>query len=126
MQRIRILLVLILMVAGFVIVALPDRGSRLFSISVNHGSSLQDFIGLLLFLVPYIYMVSMSWKKTEKFRKYQNSSVFFIWTILIRNIIWHLTQSIVCILRTIGLSSHCEENRCKTYFERVLGKASGF
>jgi len=75
MQKIRNLLLFIILVTGFVIVALPDSGPRLFSISTNHGPSLQDVIGLLLIQVSYIFIVAMAWKKREKLRIYQNSSI---------------------------------------------------
>ena len=78
MIRIRILVIFVLMVLGFVIVALPDTGPRLFSISSNHGPSLQDAVGLFLILLPYSCLVAMSWRRREKVRIYQNSSIFKI------------------------------------------------
>jgi uncharacterized membrane protein YidH (DUF202 family) len=74
MNKVRVLLFLILI--GFVIVALPDSDIRLFSISKEHGPSLQDAIGLILILFSYIWLVIEAWKQKEKVLKYQDSTVF--------------------------------------------------
>ena len=44
----RIILMLTLIAAGILIVALPDSGKRIFSISRDHGPTLQDAMGLVL------------------------------------------------------------------------------
>ena len=74
MNKVRVLLFIILI--GFVIVALPDSDIRLFSISNDHGPSLQDAIGLILILFSYTWLVIEAWKKKEKVLKYKNSTVF--------------------------------------------------
>ncbi len=74
MNKIRILLLIILI--GFVIVALPDSDVRLFSISKEHGPSLQDAIGLVLILSSYTWLLIETWKKRQKVLKYQNSRFF--------------------------------------------------
>ncbi|MBD0377428.1 MAG: hypothetical protein ICV51_17585 [Flavisolibacter sp.] len=74
MNKIRILLLIILI--GFVIVALPDSDVRLFSISKEHGPSLQDAIGLVLILSSYMWLLIETWKKRQKVLKYQNSRFF--------------------------------------------------
>ena len=72
----RVLLLIIL--AGFVIVALPDSDIRLFSISKEHGPSIQDAIGLILILFSYTLLVIEAWKHREKVLKYQGSKIFKI------------------------------------------------
>ena len=76
MKKVRVLLLIIL--TGFVIVALPDSEIRLFSISKEHGPSRQDAIGLILILFSYIWLVIEAWKQKEKVLKYQDSGVFKI------------------------------------------------
>jgi uncharacterized membrane protein YidH (DUF202 family) len=74
MNKVRVLLFIILI--GFIIVALPDSDIRLFSISKEHGPSLQDVIGLILIIFSYILLVIEAWKQKEKVLKYQDSTVF--------------------------------------------------
>jgi uncharacterized membrane protein YidH (DUF202 family) len=74
MNKVRVLLIIILI--GFVIVALPDSDNRLFSISKDHGPSLQDAIGLVLILFSYTWLIIEAWKQKEKILKYKNSTVF--------------------------------------------------
>ena len=74
MNKIKFLILLIFV--GFVIVALPDSDVRLFSISKQHGPSVQDAIGLLLILLPYSWLIIETWKKRDKMRIYQNAKAF--------------------------------------------------
>lgn len=72
----QIIVLLLLFLVGFVIVALPDSDIRLFSISKDHGPSLQDAIGLVLILFAYTCLVVKAWKQKDKVWKYR-SSIFF-------------------------------------------------
>lgn len=76
MTRIKILL--LIMLVGFIIVALPDSDVRLFSISKEHGPSLQDAIRLLLILVAYVLLLIKVWRQKEKVRRYQHTGIFQI------------------------------------------------
>ncbi len=76
MNRYKLILILSLVITGVVIVALPDRGERLFSLSAHHGPSRQDVLGLIFILGPYIYLVITTWKNRERFRPYQDSNRF--------------------------------------------------
>lgn len=67
---------LLLIVAGFVIVALPDNNERLFSISKEHGPSLQDAFGLLLIMVGYIGLLQKVWRRKEKILAYRQTKTF--------------------------------------------------
>jgi len=42
---------------GVVIVALPDSGPRVFSISELHGPSLIDVLGLVMVMIPWTYSI---------------------------------------------------------------------
>lgn len=70
------ILLLLLILLGIVIVALPDSDVRLFSISKDHGPSLQDAIGLVLILIPYVILATQAWKQREKVLRYKNSKWF--------------------------------------------------
>jgi magnesium-transporting ATPase (P-type) len=74
MNKIGVLLIIILI--GFVIVALPDSDTRLFSISKDQGPSLQDAVGLILVLFSYTLLAIEAWKQKEKVLKYKNSVAF--------------------------------------------------
>lgn len=76
MQKIRVSILLFLIALGFIIVALPDSGPRLFSMSTDHGPSLQDTIGLAIGLISYIYLVVIAWKRKDRLNKYLNSKIF--------------------------------------------------
>jgi len=67
---------LILITAGIAIVALPDNGVRLFSISNDHGPSLQDAIGLVLVFVGYGWFLIQVWKQRAKILQYKNRFSF--------------------------------------------------
>ncbi|MEI9912359.1 MAG: hypothetical protein WDO71_23520 [Bacteroidota bacterium] len=86
MNKIRVLLIIILI--GFVIVVLPDSDTRLFSISKDHGPSLQDAIGLVLILFSYTLLVIEAWKQKEKVLKYKNSAAFKTGLFFIRYWTW--------------------------------------
>jgi hypothetical protein len=45
---------------GAFIVALPDSGPRIIDISERHGPSLIDAIGLVLILIPWMWMIIYS------------------------------------------------------------------
>ena len=72
----RIILMLILIAAGIVIVALPDSGRRIFSISRAHGPSLQDAMGLVLVFIGYTWFLIQAWKQREKILQYKNRLSF--------------------------------------------------
>ena len=72
----RIMLMLILIAAGIVIVALPDSGRRIFSISRAHGPSLQDAMGLVLVFIGYTWFLIQAWKQREKILQYKNRLSF--------------------------------------------------
>ena len=61
---------------GLIIVVLPDTGERLFSLSNEHGPSLQDAIGLILIILSYLLLLTILWKQKEKILKYQNTILF--------------------------------------------------
>jgi uncharacterized membrane protein YidH (DUF202 family) len=67
---------LILVTAGIVIVALPDSGERLFSISRDHGPSMQDAIGLVLLFIGYAWFLVQTWRRREKLFQYKNRLSF--------------------------------------------------
>jgi tellurite resistance protein TehA-like permease len=62
--------------AGIVIVALPDSGERLFSISRDHGPSMQDAIGLILIFIGYAWFLRQTWRRREKLFQYKNRVSF--------------------------------------------------
>jgi hypothetical protein len=70
------LLLLLVISIGIVIVALPDSDARLFSISKEHGPSLQDAVGLILILLPYVILLMHAWRQREKVLKHKNSKWF--------------------------------------------------
>jgi uncharacterized membrane protein YidH (DUF202 family) len=67
---------LILIAAGIVIVALPDSGQRLFSISRDHGPSLQDALGLILVFIGYGWFLKQAWTRKEKILQYKDRLSF--------------------------------------------------
>jgi hypothetical protein len=67
---------LILIIAGIVIVALPDSGERLFSISRDHGPSMQDAVGLILMFIGYAWFLRQTWRRREKLFQYKNRLSF--------------------------------------------------
>jgi uncharacterized membrane protein YidH (DUF202 family) len=69
---------ILLLAVGFIIVALPDSDKRLFSISKDHGPSLQDTIGLVMILIGYGWFVKQAWKRRERIMKYKRLSSFKI------------------------------------------------
>ncbi|QHT65801.1 hypothetical protein GXP67_03535 [Rhodocytophaga rosea] len=67
---------LILLIVGCIIVALPDSNERLFSMSEDHGPSLQDAVGVVLILVAYVWLMVDVWIRREKLLSYSNSRIF--------------------------------------------------
>jgi uncharacterized membrane protein YidH (DUF202 family) len=67
---------LILIAAGIVIVALPYSGKRIFSISRDHGPSLQDLMGLVLVFIGYAWFLIQAWKQRGKILQYKNRLSF--------------------------------------------------
>lgn len=51
-----------LVVTGLVIVALPDEGARLFSISRHHGPSAVDAIGIVFILAAWLVLLAVIWR----------------------------------------------------------------
>ena len=79
---------LTLIAAGIVVVVLPDNGKRLFSISRDHGPSLQDAIGLLLVFTGYGWFLKQAWKRREKILQHKNRLSFrLIPTLLVIGIV---------------------------------------
>jgi uncharacterized membrane protein YidH (DUF202 family) len=74
---------LILIVAGIVIVALPDNGERLFSLSRDHGPSLQDALGLILVFIGYGWLLTQAWKRREKILQYKDRLSFKVIPLLL-------------------------------------------
>ena len=72
------ILMLILVTAGIVIVALPDNGERLFSISEDHGPSMQDATGLILVFIGYAWFLVQTWKRRKKLFQYKNRLLFWV------------------------------------------------
>lgn len=70
-------LLLIIILIGLIIIILPDSDVRLFSISKDHGPSLQDAIGILLIVLPYLMLVKEAWSKREKILNYRHSKIFY-------------------------------------------------
>lgn len=76
MRTSKLILILSLLLIGFIIVALPDSGPRLFSISREHGPSSQDGIGLMLILGAYAFLVVGAWRNRGKLKPYYHSMFF--------------------------------------------------
>jgi uncharacterized membrane protein YidH (DUF202 family) len=72
----KIIFMLILVAAGVMIVALPDNGKRLFSLSRDHGPSLQDAIGLILVFIGYGWFLKQAWNRRAKILQYRNRLSF--------------------------------------------------
>jgi hypothetical protein len=47
---------LVVIVAGLVVVVLPDADERVITFSGNHGPSFVDIVGLILIVIPWFYM----------------------------------------------------------------------
>jgi len=69
-------MILLIILTGLIIVALPDSGPRLFSFGKDHGPSLQDVVGLLLILTGYIWLLVIAWKRKEKVMIHRGSPVY--------------------------------------------------
>jgi len=69
---------LTLIAAGILVVALPDKGKRLFSISKAHGPSLQDVIGLVLVFIGYGWFLKQAWKRKDKILRHKSRLSFKI------------------------------------------------
>jgi len=67
---------LTLIAAGILIVALPDSGKRIFSISRDHGPTLQDAMGLVLVLIGYTWFLIRAWKQRGRILQYKNRLSF--------------------------------------------------
>lgn len=67
---------LLLLFIGFVIVALPDNNERLFSISRDHGPSLQDAIGLIFIAIGYTGLAGKVWKQRRRIFLYKHTKIF--------------------------------------------------
>jgi drug/metabolite transporter (DMT)-like permease len=72
----KIIFMLILIVIGLVIVALPDSDERLFSISKDHGPSMQDAIGLVMLLIGYGWFLIQTWKRRGRLLQYKKRLSF--------------------------------------------------
>ena len=72
----KVILMLILIAGGIVIVALPDSGRRIFSISRDHGPSLKDAMGLVLVFIGYTWFLIQAWKQRGKILQYKNRLSF--------------------------------------------------
>ena len=90
---------LVLIVAGITIVALPDSGERLFSISREHGPSLQDAIGLLLVFIGYAWFLGQAWKRKEKILQYRNR---FSFKLILPMIVIGITLIVVSVINDYG------------------------
>lgn len=51
-----------LLIAGAAVVAMPDDGERLFSLSETHGPSLLDACGIVLLLAGWGLLVRVIWR----------------------------------------------------------------
>lgn len=58
------------------IVALPDSNERLFSISADHGPSLQDAVGILLILGAYFWLILDVWNRRKIVARHTNTPLF--------------------------------------------------
>lgn len=74
----KVVVIVSLILLGLFIVALPDSDIRLFSISKDHGPSLQDSIGLIILLFGYLWFIKLLWNRREKVFKYKNSTIFIL------------------------------------------------
>lgn len=54
---------LALVLVGVVIVALPDSGDRLFSLSEEHGPSALDAVGIVLLLAGWLLLAREVWRR---------------------------------------------------------------
>lgn len=56
----------LLVLAGVVLIALPDDDVRLFDISRGHGPSLVDGVGILLILVAWMLLLGSVWRRRSR------------------------------------------------------------
>ena len=70
------LLPLLTILTGVIIVILPDSDQRLFSLSTTHGPSALDALGLVLILIPYLYLVYRAWQKRFVIARWYNGALF--------------------------------------------------
>src|SRR6187399_2318398 len=99
MTTTKIFSLLLLFIIGLVIVILPDNNERVFSLSEDHGPSLQDITGLTLLLCPYIYTIILAWRKRQHLKPYQNTTAFKLGSILF---VLGLALVIVSVLNDVG------------------------
>jgi uncharacterized membrane protein YidH (DUF202 family) len=72
----RLLLAMSLIATGSVVVALPDDGRRLVSISRNHGVSTVDSVGIALIVAGWALVVSGVWQRRRRvFRRLRRAGV---------------------------------------------------
>ncbi len=90
---------LILITAGIVIVALPDNGMRLFSISNDHGPSLQDAIGLVLVFVGYGWFLAQAWKQRRKILQHKDR---FSFKLILPLLVIGIAVIVVCVINDYG------------------------
>lgn len=95
----RLLFLIVLIVAGLIIVILPDNNQRLFSLSKDHGPSLQDAIGILMILIPYVYFLFKVWRVREKIVALRNTPFFIPALILF---LLSMVVLVVSILNDLG------------------------
>lgn len=91
---------LLLLFIGFVIVALPDNGVRLFSWSEKHGPSVQDAIGLLLLLAAEGMLLWDTWRQRKRVIKHFSPGGLFTGTTLFCT---GLALTIAAVLHDAGL-----------------------
>lgn len=52
--------------AGLVVIALPDSGPRLFSLSEEHGPSALDAVGIALLVAGWLVLASQAWRRRDR------------------------------------------------------------
>ncbi|TJY40847.1 hypothetical protein E5161_17060 [Cohnella pontilimi] len=77
-MELQLIIGFILMILGAIIISCPDNNQRLFSISHEHGPSLLDFIGILILLFGYFFIIIRIWKYQKNLRKYFETKIFRI------------------------------------------------
>lgn len=57
---------IIILIAGFIIILLPDNDNRIISLNEHHGPSITDFIGITLIVPVWLLMLIESIKQYRK------------------------------------------------------------
>ena len=75
-MRIRALVFALLACPGLVLVALPDDGPRLFSLSGAHGPSALDGAGIGLVMAGWLVLLSPAWRRRHLITRHAGHPLF--------------------------------------------------